>query len=53
MNKKQLYVSPTINVFVVQTEGIVCTSKYGAIGAAGLAFSDANGNINDYTDFDF
>ena len=26
MNKKELYTSPEVDVFVVQTEGVVCTS---------------------------
>lgn len=44
-----LYESPTIDVITLQAEGIICQSKYGSIAAAGLAFSDANSNINDYT----
>ena len=52
MTKKELYTSPEVDVFTVQTEGVICQSGYGAPGAAGLGFSDG-GNINDFTDFDF
>ena len=54
MKEKQLYEAPWAQTFVVQAEGMVCTSeRFGAIMAAGLYFNDANSNINDYTDEDF
>lgn len=51
MNKQKLsYTAPVAETFVVQTEGMVCTSdRFGAIMAAGLFFSEDNSNINDYT----
>ena len=55
MNKQKLsYTAPAAETFVVQAEGMVCTSeRFGAIMAAGLYFNDTNSNINDYTDEDF
>ena len=54
MTKEKLkgYESPTMDVLELKVEGVVCTSGYGAPGAAGLLFVDGD-NINDYTDFDF
>lgn len=52
MNKQLEYLTPEVNVFTVQTEGVICQSGLGAPGAAGLGFTDG-GNINDYTGFDF
>lgn len=46
MNKKELYVRPTIDVFVVQNEGVICGSDFGGQGAPGSAPA-----FNDYPDF--
>ncbi|MBR5702899.1 MAG: hypothetical protein IKX45_01440 [Bacteroidales bacterium] len=58
MNKKQLittrgtYIAPECDSLELKVQGIICQSKLGAPGAAGLGFSSGD-NINDYTGFDF
>ena len=48
MNKKLEYLTPEVDVFTVQTEGVICESGLGTPGAAGKGFNNG-GNINDYT----
>ena len=48
MDKKLLYESPTVDVFTVQTEGVICQSGdllYGAPGQPGGGFGDG-GSFN-------
>ena len=52
MIKKLDYLTPEVDVFTIQTEGVICQSGLGAPGAAGLGFTDG-GNINDYTSIVF
>lgn len=46
MNKKMLYEQPQVDVFTVQTEGVICGSDFGDPGAPGSA-----PGFNDFPDF--
>ena len=42
MTKKELYTSPEVDVFVIQTEGVICQSFTGN--------TIDNGSLDDWTD---
>ena len=46
MNKKMLYEQPQVDVFTIQTEGVICSSDFGAPGAPGSV-----PGFNDFPDF--
>ena len=46
MNKQLEYLTPEVNVFTVQTEGVICGSGYGAPGQAGDSLDLTDDNFN-------
>ena len=52
LSTRGTYIAPECNALEIKVQGVICQSRLGAPGAAGLGFTDG-GNINDYTDFDF